>query len=109
MKECIYEYHIFEMWKYELDRKKVIAVIDTTFAVVRESLKKKWEGCSQDFSLGVGPNTVFRISVNVIWESTHSPWGMSHLGGGGGGYFPKLPKRVVLPNRIMTLELFRLL
>ena len=32
MKEWIYEYHIFELRKYELDRKKIIAVIDTTFA-----------------------------------------------------------------------------
>ena len=31
----IYEYHIFELRKYEFDRKKIIAVIDTTFAVVK--------------------------------------------------------------------------
>ena len=34
MKESIYEYHIFELRKYELDG-KIIAVIDTTFAVVK--------------------------------------------------------------------------
>ena len=39
----------------------------------------------------MGQNTVFRISVNVIWESTHLPGEESW---GGGGYFPKLPKRV---------------
>ena len=30
--------------------------------------------CLKTF-LGVGPNTVFRIAVNVVWESTHSPPG----------------------------------
>ena len=43
------------------------------------------------FFLGVGPNTVFRISVNLgeyplpHWDETSR---------GGSGYFPKLPKRV---------------
>ena len=36
MKERTYEYHIFELRKKELDRKKIIAVIDTTFAVVKK-------------------------------------------------------------------------
>ena len=31
----IYEYHIFELRKYEFDRKKIITVIDTTFALVK--------------------------------------------------------------------------
>ena len=31
----MYEYHIFELRKYELDRKKIITVIDTIFAVVK--------------------------------------------------------------------------
>ena len=51
-------------------------------------------GGAPGFFFGAGPNTVSRISVNTIWESTHSPPGMSHRGGGGGWYFPKLPKRV---------------
>ena len=37
----MYEYHIFELQKYELDRKKIIAVIDTTFAVVNRKPEKK--------------------------------------------------------------------
>ena len=37
--------------------------------------------CLKTF-LGVGPNTIFRIAVNVAWESTHSPR-MSHPGGVG--------------------------
>ena len=36
----IYEYHIFELRKYELDRKKIIAVIDTTFEVVKRKPEK---------------------------------------------------------------------
>ena len=35
MKERIYEYHIFELRKYKLDRKKIIAVKDTTYVVVK--------------------------------------------------------------------------
>ena len=35
IKERIYQYHIFELPKYELDGKKIIALIDTTFAVVK--------------------------------------------------------------------------
>ena len=36
----MYEYHIFELRKYELDRKKIIAVIDTTYAVVKRKPEK---------------------------------------------------------------------
>ena len=36
-----YEYHIFELRKYELDGKKIIAVIDTTFAVVKRKPEKE--------------------------------------------------------------------
>ena len=36
----IYEYHTFELRKYELDRKKIIAVIDTTFAVIKRKPEK---------------------------------------------------------------------
>ena len=43
MEEWIYEYHIFElrMRKYELDRKDIIAVIDTAFTVVKRKPEKK--------------------------------------------------------------------
>ena len=41
MKERIYKYRIFELRKYELDRKDIIAVIDTTFAVVKRKPEKK--------------------------------------------------------------------
>ena len=42
MKELIYEYHIFKLRKYELDRKsKIIAVIHTTYAVVKRKPEKK--------------------------------------------------------------------
>ena len=34
------EYHIFELRKYELDRKKIIAVINTTYAVVKRKPEK---------------------------------------------------------------------
>ena len=40
-KEWLYEYHIFELRKYELDRKKIIAVIETTFAVAKRKPEKK--------------------------------------------------------------------
>ena len=40
MNERIYEYHIFELRKYELDRKKIIAVIHTTYAVVIRKAEK---------------------------------------------------------------------
>ena len=40
MKELIYEYHIFEPQKYELDGEKIIAVIHTTFAVVKRKPEK---------------------------------------------------------------------
>ena len=40
MKEWIYEYHIFELRKYELDRKKIIAVIHTTFSVAKRKPEK---------------------------------------------------------------------
>ena len=33
--------HIFELRKYELDRKKIIAVIHTTYAVVKRKPEKK--------------------------------------------------------------------
>ena len=46
MKEWIYEYHIFELRKYELDRKKIIAVIDTTYAVVKRKPEKKNQACT---------------------------------------------------------------
>ena len=46
MKERIYEHHIFELRKYELDRKKIIAVIDTTFAVVKRKPEKKNQACT---------------------------------------------------------------
>ena len=36
----MYEYHTFELRKYELDRKKIIAVIDTTFAVIKRKPEK---------------------------------------------------------------------
>ena len=32
--------YIFELWKYELDRKKIIAVINTTYAVVKKKKPK---------------------------------------------------------------------
>ena len=36
-----------ELWKFELDGKKIIAVIDTTFAVVkRKPEKKKNQACT---------------------------------------------------------------
>ena len=41
MKESIYEYHIFELRKYELDGKKSIAVIDTASAVVKRNPEKE--------------------------------------------------------------------
>ena len=41
IKERIYEYYIFELRKYELDGKKIIAVIDATFAVVKRKPEKK--------------------------------------------------------------------
>ena len=40
MKELIYEYHIFELRKYELDGKEIIAVIDTTLTVVKRKPEK---------------------------------------------------------------------
>ena len=36
----MYEYHVFKLQKYELDRKKIVTVIDTTFAVVKRKPKK---------------------------------------------------------------------
>ena len=45
MKEWIYEYHIFELRKYELDGKKILAVIDTTFAVVKRK-PEKYQACT---------------------------------------------------------------
>ena len=36
----MYECHIFELRKYELDRKKIIAVINTTYAVVKRKPEK---------------------------------------------------------------------
>ena len=41
IKERIYEYYIFELRKYELHGKKIIAVIDATFAVVKRKPEKK--------------------------------------------------------------------
>ena len=41
LKERIYEYHVFELQKYELGGKKIITVIDTTFAVVKRKPEKK--------------------------------------------------------------------
>ena len=43
IKERIYEYYIFELRKYELHGKKIIAVIDATFAVVKRKPEKKKE------------------------------------------------------------------
>ena len=37
---------IFELWKYELDRKKIIAVINTTSAVVKRKPEKN-QACTQ--------------------------------------------------------------
>ena len=36
----MYEYHIFELRKYELDRKKIIPVIDTTYAAEKRKPEK---------------------------------------------------------------------
>ena len=36
---------IFELQKYELDRKKIIAVINTTYAVVKRKPEKKNQAC----------------------------------------------------------------
>ena len=55
----------------------------------------------------MGPNTVFIISVNVIWGSTHSPGDESSQG--GVGTFPNYLNRYVPPNRVVILERFRLL
>ena len=38
--------YINELRKYELDRKKIIAVIDTTFAVVERKHEKKNQACT---------------------------------------------------------------
>ena len=51
------------------------------------------------FFLGVGPNTVLRISVNVIWESTHSPGDESP---GGVGTFPNYLNGHVPPIRVVS-------
>ena len=50
------------------------------------------------FFFGMDPNTVFRISVTVIWESTHTP-GDESSSPGESGYFPKLPKRVCITQQ----------
>ena len=47
---------------------------------------KNVRGVARIFTWG-GPKNRFRISVNVIWESTHSPSPPPR----GSGYFPKLP------------------
>ena len=50
LKEWIHEYHTFELRKYELDGKKIIAVIDTIFAVVKRKPEKN-QACRDSNSM----------------------------------------------------------
>ena len=67
-------------------------------------------GAKPGYFLGVGPNTVFRISVNVNWESTYplTP-GDESSPGRVVGTFPNYLNGYVPPNRVVILERVRLL
>ena len=66
----MYEYHIFELQKYELDREKIIAVINTTFAVVKRKPEKKNQACTE-FKLMTSAIPVLR-STNLANKPTRS-------------------------------------
>ena len=53
------------------EREKVLLVCQM---LVKFIYKHFYRGVAMIFPWG-GPNTVFRISVNVIWDITHSPQG----------------------------------